>query len=185
MLKEINRQTESEMKKAIENLEQEFHTIRTGRANPNLLDGVMVEAYGTSTPIKQLASISVPDARTILIQPWDKNTLGPIEKAILAANLGFTPNNDGKVIRITMPTLTEDRRKEYVKLAGKMAEEAKISIRNIRRKHKDEVKKLEKDHKISEDEMYSDIDDIQKLTDKYTETVDELLEEKEKEIMEV
>ena len=185
MLKKIFRQTEDEMQKAIDDLEHEFSTIRTGRATPALLSGVLVEAYGSKAPIKQIASISIPDARSIMIQPWDKSTLGEIEKAILAANLGFTPTNDGRVIRINLPTLTEERRKEFVKMAKQMSEEARIKIRNIRRKHKDEVKRLEKDHQISEDEMYTDIDKIQELTDKHVKNVDELLEKKEKEIMEV
>ncbi len=185
MLKEVYRQTEQEMKTAIEDLENEFSTIRTGRAMPALLDSVYVEAYGSKAPIKQIASISIPDARSIMIQPWDKSTLGAIEKAILAANLGFTPTNDGRVIRITLPTLTEERRKEFVKMAKRMAEEGRITIRNVRRRHKDEVKKLEKEHKISEDEMYADIEKIQELTDKYIEKVDELLKNKEEEIMEV
>jgi len=185
MLKKIFRETEEEMKRSIEDLEHEFGTIRTGRASPTLLEGIMVEAYGGRSPIKQIASISIPDAHSILIQPWDKDTLSSIEKAILAGNLGLTPNNDGRVIRISIPALTEERRKEYVKLAKKMAEECRIAIRNVRRKHKDEVKKLEKEHQIGEDEMYADIDKIQKLTDKYVEKVDELLNLKEAEIMEV
>jgi len=185
MLKEVFKRTEEEMKKGIANLEQEFSTIRTGRATPTILDTVQVEAYGGKVPIKQVASISIPDARSIMIQPWDKSILAAIEKAILGANLGFTPNNDGRVIRISIPTLTEERRKEFVKLAKKMAEDARVEVRNTRRKHKEEVKKLEKEHKISEDEMYVDIDEIQKLTDKYIAKVDELLGHKETEIMEV
>lgn len=185
MLKEIFRLTEEEMKKALIDLEHEFNTIRTGRANPALLEAVLVDAYGGKTPIKQIASISIPDARSIVIQPWDKGTLGSIEKALLAANLGFTPTNDGRVIRINLPALTEERRKEFVKLAKNMAENFRIAIRNIRRKHKDEVKKLEKDHKIGEDEMYTDIDKIQEMTDSYIEKIDELLTLKEDEIMEV
>ncbi len=185
MLKEVFKNTEEEMKKGIENLEHEFSTIRTGRATPTILDTVQVEAYGGKVPIKQVASVSIPDARSIVIQPWDKSIISAIEKAILGANLGFTPSNDGRVIRINIPALTEDRRKEFVKLAKKMAEDARVEVRNIRRKHKEEVKKVEKDHKISEDEMYTDIDEIQKLTDKYIAKVDELLTHKEKEIMEV
>jgi len=180
MLKALYRQTEDEMKEALISLEKEFATIRTGRATPTLLDTVQVEAYGGKVPIKQVASIG-----TIMVQPWDKNTLPAIEKAILAANLGFTPNNDGRVIRITIPALTEERRKEYVKMAKQMAEDARVAIRNTRRKHKDEVKKLEKEHQIGEDEMYNDIDKIQELTDKYIEKIDELLTAKEMEIMEV
>jgi len=185
MLKEVFKHTEEEMKKGIANLEHEFSTIRTGRATPTILDAVQVEAYGGKVPIKQVASISIPDARSIVIQPWDKSILAAIEKAILGANLGFTPGNDGRVIRINIPALTEERRKEFVKLAKKMAEDARVEVRNIRRKHKEEVKKVEKEHKISEDEMYVDIDEIQKLTDKYIAKVDELLAHKETEIMEV
>jgi ribosome recycling factor len=185
MLKELYRQTENEMKEALIALEREFATIRTGRATPTLLDTVHVEAYGGMVPIKQVASIGIPDAKTIMVQPWDKNNLPAIEKAILAANLGFTPTNDGRVIRITIPALTEERRKEYVKMAKQMAEEARVAIRNTRRKHKDEAKKLEKEHQIGEDEMYKDIDKIQELTDKYIEKIDELLTAKEAEIMEV
>jgi ribosome recycling factor len=185
MLKEVFKRTEEEMKKDIANLEHEFSTIRTGRATPTILDAVQVEAYGGKVPIKQVASISIPDARSIVIQPWDKSILAAIEKAILGANLGFTPGNDGRMIRINIPALTEERRKEFVKLAKKMAEDARVEVRNIRRKHKEEVKKLEKDHKIGEDEMYVDIDEIQKLTDKYIARVDELLAHKETEIMEV
>ncbi|MBN1900917.1 ribosome recycling factor [Candidatus Sumerlaeota bacterium] len=185
MLKQIFHQTEEEMKKALIDLEHEFSTIRTGRASPTLLDNVLVEAYGGRTPIKQIASIGVPDARSIVIQPWDKGALAPIEKALLAANLGFTPTNDGRVIRINLPALTEERRKEFVKLAKNMAENSRVAVRNIRRKHKDEVKKLEKDHKIGEDEMYADIDKIQVMTDNYIKKVDELLTLKETEIMEV
>jgi ribosome recycling factor len=185
MLKEIFRRTEEEMKKAIIDLEHEFGTIRTGRASPTLLDAVLVEAYGAKSPVKQIASISIPDARTIVIQPWDKGTLPSIEKALLAANLGFTPTNDGKVIRISLPALTEERRREFVKLAKNMAENSRITIRNIRRKHKDEVKTLEKDHKIGEDEMHVDIDRIQEMTDNYIKKIDEILTLKEGEIMEV
>lgn len=185
MLKEIFKKTEKEMNDCIANLENEFASIRTGRAAPGLVDGVMVEAYGTKSPIKQVASISIPDARTILIQPWDKNALPAIEKGILAANLGVTPSNDGRVIRINIPPLTEERRKEYVKKAKNMAEEARIAVRQVRRKHKDEVKALEKKHEISEDEMYADIDKIQEMTDEHVKRIDELLENKEEEIMEV
>lgn len=185
MLKEIFKKTEKEMNNCIANLENEFVTIRTGRATPALLDSVMVDVYGTLSPIKQVASISIPDARTLLIQPWDKNTLTAIEKGILAANIGFTPNNDGRVIRITIPTLTEERRKEYVKMAKHMTEEARIAIRHVRRKHNEELKALEKGHKISEDEMHTDIDKIQKMTDEHIKQIDELLKKKEEEIMEV
>lgn len=185
MLKELYRKTEEEMKTALGALEKEFSTIRTGRATPTVLDTIVVDAYGSKVPIKQVASISIPDPKTILIQPWDKSTIIPIEKAILAANLGFTPTNDGRVVRINIPALTEERRKEYVKLAKHMAETARVEIRNTRRKHKDEIKNLEKDHQISEDEMHKDIDKIQEMTDKYIAKVDSLLSDKEGEIMEV
>jgi ribosome recycling factor len=185
MLKEIFRQTEEEMKKSLSELEREFNTIRTGRATPAILDDVTVDVYGAKNPLKQIASISIPEARSIVIQPWDKGTLASIEKAILAANLGFTPNNDGRVIRISLPALTEERRREFVKVAKHMTEETRVSIRNIRRKHKEELKKLEKEHKISEDEMYTDIDKIQEMTDKYVKIAEEHLSNKEKEIMEV
>ncbi|HQH12206.1 MAG TPA: ribosome recycling factor, partial [Candidatus Sumerlaeota bacterium] len=140
---------------------------------------------GSKVPIKQVASISIPDPKTIVIQPWDKSTISPIEKAILAANLGFTPTNDGRVVRIIIPALTEERRKEYVKLAKQMSESARVAIRNSRRKHKDEIKNLEKERQIGEDEMHKDIEKIQEMTDKYIAKVDSLLVEKENEIMKV
>jgi ribosome recycling factor len=173
---------ESQMQKAVEATQRAFNTIRTGRANPALLDKVTVEYYGTETPLKSLAGISTPDASTIMIQPYDKGSLGTVEKAISMSDLGLTPNNDGNVIRLNIPPLTSERRQELVKLAGKYAEEGKVSIRNIRRDAIDEVRKQEKNSDISEDESRDLQDEIQQLTDKYTAKIDEILAAKEKDI---
>lgn len=173
---------EDHMHKSVEATQRAFNTIRTGRANPALLDRVTVEYYGSPTPLKSLANISTPDASTIAIQPFDRSSLQSIEKAIQMADLGLTPNNDGVIIRINIPPLTSERRKEFVKLAAKFAEEGKVSIRNIRRDAVDSVRKQEKNSEISEDESRDLQDKIQKLTDKYTTKVDELLAEKEKDI---
>lgn len=173
---------ESHMQKAIEATQRAFNTIRTGRANASLLDRVMVEYYGTPTPLKSLATINTPDASTITIQPYDKGSLTQIEKAISLSDVGLTPNNDGQVIRLNVPPLTSERRQEFVKMAGKFAEEGKVSIRNIRRDAVDAVRKQEKNSEVSEDESRDLQDQIQKLTDKYTEKIDELLAEKEKDI---
>ncbi|MFP4300335.1 MAG: ribosome recycling factor [Spirulinaceae cyanobacterium] len=170
------------MQKAVEATQRAFNTIRTGRANSTLLDKVMVEYYGADTPLKSLANISIPDASTLMIQPYDKGSLGVIEKAISLSDVGLTPNNDGNVIRLNIPPLTAERRQEFVKLAGKYAEEGKVSIRNIRRDAIDDVRKQEKNSDISEDESRSLQDDIQKLTDKYTDKIDKVLAEKEKDI---
>ncbi|MFP4006903.1 MAG: ribosome recycling factor [Spirulinaceae cyanobacterium] len=170
------------MQKAVEATQRAFNTIRTGRANSTLLDKVMVEYYGADTPLKSLANISIPDASTLMIQPYDKGSLGVIEKAISLSDVGLTPNNDGNVIRINIPPLTAERRQEFVKLAGKYAEEGKVSIRNIRRDAIDDVRKQEKNSDISEDESRSLQDEIQKLTDKYTDKIDKVLAEKEKDI---
>lgn len=170
------------MQKAVEATQRAFNTIRTGRANASLLDKVMVEYYGADTPLKSLAGISTPDASTLMIQPYDKGSLGSIEKAISMSDVGLTPNNDGNVIRLNIPPLTAERRQEFVKLAGKYAEEGKVSIRNVRRDAIDDVRKQEKNSDISEDESRSLQDDIQKLTDKYTDKIDKLLVEKEKDI---
>ena len=173
---------ESHMQKAIESTQRNFNTIRTGRANASLLDRVTVEYYGTPTSLKSLANINTPDASTITIQPYDKGTLNLIEKAIQMSDIGLNPNNDGQVIRLNIPPLTSERRKELVKMAGKMAEEGKVSVRNIRRDAVDSVRKQEKSSEISEDEAKDLQDKIQKLTDKYIAKVDELLAEKEKDI---
>lgn len=185
MLDDLYKQAKEKMKKALHFLEEEFSKLRTGKASVTLVDPVKVNAYGTEMPLKQVASVSLPDAKTIAIQPWDKNLIPAIEKAILAANIGLTPINDGKIIRINIPPLTEERRKDLVKVAHKLAEEARVSIRNIRRHINEEIKKLEKDHKISEDEKFKAIDKVQEITDEFIKKVDELLKEKEKEIKEI
>ncbi|HIK19312.1 MAG TPA: ribosome recycling factor [Leptolyngbyaceae cyanobacterium M33_DOE_097] len=176
---------EESMSKSVEATQRAFNTIRTGRANPSLLDKVTVEYYGSPTPLKSLASISTPDASTIAIQPFDKGSLNLVEKAISMSDLGLTPNNDGTTIRLNIPPLTNDRRKELVKLASKYAEEGKVAIRNIRRDAVDSVRKQEKGGELSEDQAKDLQDDIQKLTDKYTAKVEELLSDKEKDIMTV
>ncbi len=176
---------ESHMQKAVEATQRSFNTIRTGRANTSLLDRITVEYYGTPTPLKSLASMNTPDASTITIQPFDKTSLNSIEKAISLSDIGLTPSNDGQIIRLNIPQLTSDRRKEFAKMAGKFAEEGKVSIRNIRRDAVDSVRKQEKNSEIPEDEARDTQDKIQKLTDKYSAKVDEVLAEKEKDIMTV
>ena len=173
---------EDHMHKAVEATQRAFNTIRTGRANTALLDKVVVEYYGAPTPLKSLANINTPDASTIAIQPFDRSSLSLIEKAISMSDLGLTPNNDGTIIRLNIPPLTSDRRKELVKVAAKYAEEGKVSIRNIRRDAVDSVRKQEKSSEVSEDESRDLQDKIQKLTDKYTAKIEELLVEKEKDI---
>jgi ribosome recycling factor len=173
---------ESHMKKAVEATQRAFNTIRTGRANASLLDRVMVEYYGSPTPLKSLATINTPDASTITIQPFDRNSMSLIEKAISLSDIGLTPSNDGQVVRLNIPPLTSDRRKEFVKMAAKMAEEGRVSIRNIRRDAVDSVRKQEKNSEVSKDEAQDLQDKIQKLTDKYIAKIDELLAEKEKDI---
>ncbi len=170
------------MQKTVEATQRSFNSIRTGRANTALLDRVMVDYYGTETPLKSLANITTPDATTILIQPYDKNSLAQIEKAISMSDLGLTPNNDGQVVRLNIPPLTSERRQELVKMASKLAEEGKVGLRNIRRDAVDAVRKQEKNHEISEDESRDLQDEIQKITDGYTKKIDELLAAKEKDI---
>ncbi|HIW79821.1 MAG TPA: ribosome recycling factor [Candidatus Bilophila faecipullorum] len=177
--------SEERMEKAIATLEREFGRLRTGRASTNLVDNIKVDYYGTPTPISQLASVAVPDSRTITIQPWDRGAFGGVEKAILKSDLGLTPVNDGKIIRISIPPLTEERRKELGKVARKYGEEAKVAVRNVRRDANDQLKKLEKDKAISEDELKKATDDVQKLTDKFVAKVDEKCQAKEKEIMDL
>lgn len=176
---------DSNMKKSIEAAQRTFNSIRTGRANPSLLDRLKVEYYGTETPLKSLATISIPDSQTIAIQPFDLNTLPLIEKTIATSDLGLTPNNDGKIIRINVPPLTEERRKEFCKLASKYAEEAKVALRNIRRDAIDKVKKTEKDGSISEDQSRDEQEEIQNLTNKFINEIEKNLAEKEAEILKV
>ena len=172
------------MKKAVDHVQQQLTKVRTGRASASMLDNVKVEYYGEPTPISQVGSVSTPDARSILIQPWDRSALQGIEKAILAANLGVTPQNDGQVIRIMVPPLTEERRKDIVKQCKKMAEEGKLAVRNIRRDANDELKVAEKSEHYSEDERKRGEDEVQKLTDKYVKDIDVILAAKEVEVME-
>jgi ribosome recycling factor len=174
---------EDRMKKAVETLETEFKSIRTGRASPNLLDRVEVEYYGTPTALKSLSNISVPDGRSLVITPYDKASLKDIEQAIHKSGLGLTPNNDGSVVRINIPVLTEDRRKELVKIVRKVGEEQKVAIRNIRRDSAEDLKKLKGE--VSEDEIKRQEESLQKLTDKYIKEVDRRVGDKEKEIMDI
>ena len=170
------------MQKTVESTQRAFNTIRTGRANSSLLDKVQVDYYGSPTSLKSLANITTPDSSTILIQPYDRNALNIVEKAISLSDVGLTPSNDGSVIRLNIPPLTSDRRKEFVKLAAKYAEEGRVAIRNIRRDALDTIRKQEKSAEISEDEARDQQDKLQKLTNKYIAKIDELLIEKEKEI---
>ncbi len=176
---------EERMDKAIQSFTRELSTVRAGRANPSLLEKITVDYYGVSTPINQIAQVAVPEARLLTIKPYDKSTLKDIEKAILASDLGLTPSNDGSIIRLSIPALTEARRKELVKVVKKYAEEAKVAIRNIRRDGNDDLKKLEKNGDITEDALHSYGDDIQELTDKHITKIDEITKDKEEEIMEV
>lgn len=183
MPKQIINQCEEKMLKTIEALKKDFATIRTGKANPSVLNGVTVEYYGSPMPINQIASVSAPEPQMIVIKPYDKSIIKAIEKAVLTADLGFNPQNDGDIVRIPVPSLTEQVRKELVKKSKKIAEDNKVAVRNIRRDAMDQLKKLEKDSLISEDELKRYSDSVQKLTDKYIETVDKVASEKEKDIM--
>ena len=181
MLKEF----EDKMQKSVDSLENEFSNIRAGRANPNILNKIKVEYYGTPTPLQQVGNVSVPEARTILITPWETSLLKEIEKAILASDLGITPNNDGKNIILNFPELTEERRKELVKDIKKKGENAKVAVRNIRRDANDFLKKKLKASEISEDEEKENVEKVQKLTDKYVEKIESVVENKSKEILTV
>lgn len=185
MMDQIKTVLDEQMSKAIKSLQRDFTKVRTGRANANILDGVNVDYYGTPTPVKQVGQVSTPEARLLQIQPFDKTILGEIEKAIINANLGVTPSNDGNFIRIQFPALTEDKRKELVKDVKKMGEDAKISIRNSRRDQNEVVKKAEKNKEITEDDLKKFQDEIQKVTDNYTAEVDKIVEAKEKELLTV
>jgi ribosome recycling factor len=176
---------EEKMKKTVASLKEGFAAIRTGRASASLFDRIKVDYYGEKSPLNQVANISIPEARLIVIQPWDKNLIGEIEKTIRSSELSLNPSNDGKVIRISIPPLTEERRKELVKVAKNHAEQSRVAIRNIRRDGNDELKKLLKDSKITEDDETKESAELQKLTDSYINQVNQVLEEKEKEIMEV
>ncbi|MCK9582076.1 MAG: ribosome recycling factor [Endomicrobiales bacterium] len=184
-LQELLKNGEESMKKTLEKLKAEFSLLRTGRASTGLIDNIRVESYGSLLPINQLAGTSVPDARTIEIRPWDISQLQAIEKAIQKSDIGLTPLNDGKVIRLSLPSLTEDRRKEMIKLASKIAEEHKVSLRNERRELIDEIKKAEKDKKLTEDERKKAEVQLQHLTDFHVGKIDEMLSVKEKDIIEI
>ena len=182
-MQNVLKDVDARMNAALEAVSREFATVRTGRASAGLLDAIRVDYYGTPTAITQMASVSVPDARTLMIQPWEPNQLKAVEKAINASDLGLTPNNDGKAIRLTMPTLTEERRKQLAKSVGKIAEEHRVTVRNIRREANDKLKALAKDKKVTEDEERRGHDQIQKTTDRFIAKVDELLKKKEQEIL--
>lgn len=183
-VKDILRETEEKMKKAFEAMQREFHEISTGRANSSMVEGLRIDYYGTPTLLKQLASIIVPDARLILIQPWDTAAIPEIEKAVLKSNLGITPVNDSKVVRLSIPQLSKERREELSKVVKKMAEEGRISLRTIRRDAKEAIDKLEKDKLIPEDEKFRGHDSLQKIVDSYIQKVDQALAGKEKELAE-
>lgn len=184
MIDEILSECREKMSKSVNALKKDFLKIRTGRATTALLDGIKVNCYDTQMPLDQVASLSVPESRLIMIKPWDQSIIGEIEKSILKSELGLTPMNDGKIIRISIPPLTEERRKELAKLAKKMAEENKISIRNHRRDANDMLKELKTEKEISEDDMYKSQDEVQSITDEFIKKVDEITAEKEKEIIE-
>jgi ribosome recycling factor len=181
----VLKNSEDHMSKSIENLKRELMGIRTGKANPGLLDNIKVMYYGQNVPLKQVASIAVPEARLITVQPWEKTLVPEIEKAIQGSELGLNPQSDGTLIRLPIPPLTEERRKDLVKLVKRVGEETRVAVRNIRRDANDSLKKLEKSHEISEDELHTRQDDVQKLTDRYVVLVDEVIAAKEKEILEI
>ncbi len=173
------------MEAAVEALRREFTSVRTGKASPALLDTVRVDAYGSQVPLNQVATVSAPEPRMLIVQPWDRSMLGPVEKGILTSDLGLNPSNDGKIIRVPIPALTEERRREYAKLLHRMAEEGRVSIRHARKEANDQIKRRQKDHEISEDDAHREQDEVQKLTDRYIQQLEELLRHKEAEVMEV
>lgn len=185
MKENIFQKIKTEMEKTIINLDKSLGRVRTGRASVSLLDGIKVDYYGTPTPIAQVATLSVPESRLIVIAPWDVSVIGAIEKAIQKSDLGLMPATDGKIIRLSIPQLTEERRKELVKVVKKMAEEGKIKLRNARRDANEELKELKKNNKMAEDELFDAQDEVQKLTDQYIEKTDKIVAAKEKEIMEI
>jgi ribosome recycling factor len=185
MIDEIFEDMKERMGKSVEALKRDYSRLRTGRASISLLDGIRVSYYDTPTPLNQMASLAVPEPRLIVIQPWDKTAIEDIEKAILKSELGLTPMNDGKVIRIAIPPLTEERRKELVKVARKMSEDNKVAIRNIRRDANEMLKDLKKEKEITEDDLFRSQDEVQKVTDQFISEVDELYAVKEKEIIEI
>jgi len=185
MIDLVYEEMEDKMEKTISTFTGELRKVRTGRASLSILDGVNVDYYGTPTPLNQLASLSVPESRLIVIQPWDVNAIKDVEKAILQSNIGLTPNSDGKVIRLAVPPLTEDRRKEIAKQVRQMAEDYKVAIRNVRRDANENLKQLKKDGDVSEDDAFIAKDKVQEITDKYINRIDSICQEKEKEILEL
>lgn len=182
-VEEVFQQLKDQNTKSIENLKKELSRVRAGKASTTLLDGIRVNAYGSQSPLNQVSSVSVPDARTIVISPWDKSLLSEIEKSIIASDLGLTPQNDGKIVRLSIPPLTEERRKELVKLVNKTGEEAKVSLRQNRKSANELIKEIEKDKEISEDDAKKHLDQVQKNIDEATAQVDDLIEKKTKDIM--
>ena len=182
-MERVNKETEDKMKKAVKALEDEFKTIRTGRASAALFESIRVDYYDQKVPLNQVATISVPEARLVVIQPWDRSVLSEIEKAIQKSELSMNPNNDGNVVRVPIPELSEERRQDLLKLVKKYCEEGRVAIRNVRRDSNDHIKKLEKDHEISEDNSHDAVHKIQKLTDKHIEEIDKILTHKENEIL--
>lgn len=182
--KDIIQQTETKMKKSVESTKREFGEVRTGRAHPGLIEGLHVDYYGAPTLVKQLASITIPDPRTVVIQPWDVSVIPELEKSITNSNLGVMPSNDGKIVRLSIPPLSEERREELKRVVKDMAEQSRISIRTIRRDANERIKKMQSDKTISEDESFKSQESIQKLTDKYIKEIDALLEEKSRVLME-
>jgi ribosome recycling factor len=185
MLEDIYADTRERMQKALDTLESEYKRLRTGRASVSLVDGIRVDYYGMSTPLNQLATLTVPEPRAIMIQPWDQSVINEVEKAILKSDLGLTPMNDGKVIRINIPPLTQERRRELVKVIKKMAEEHKVAIRNIRRDANEMIKDLKKEKEISEDEQFRGQEETQKITDDFINKIDKTYNAKEKEVLEI
>ncbi|MCD6133984.1 MAG: ribosome recycling factor [Candidatus Omnitrophica bacterium] len=184
VLKSLLKDAEDKMKKVIEVTRREFNELRTGRANPKMVEGLHVNYYGTPTLLKEIASISVPEARLIVIHPWDPNVLPEIEKAVYQSNLGITPANDGKVVRLSVPPLSGERREELIKIVKSITEEGRVSIRTVRKDANEKIKALEKEKKISEDERFKGQEEVQKLTDKYIKEIEKILQEKEKELKE-
>jgi ribosome recycling factor len=184
LAKQVLKEIEEEMKKAIESTKREFAELRSGRANPKMVEGIRVNYYGTPTLLREIATIGVPEARMVVISPWDPSSLKEIEKAILQSDLGITPVTDNKIIRLIVPALSEERRQELIKIVKKVSEEGKVSVRTVRQNGKERVKALEKDKKISEDDRYKTEEELQKLTDKYIKDIDVILAEKEKELKE-
>ena len=179
------REARERMEKAVEAMQREFSSVRTGKASPALLDTVRVEAYGSKMPLNQVATVSTPEPTLLVVQPYDKSIIGEIERGILTADLGLNPANDGNVIRVPIPPLNEERRQEYVRLLHKMAEEGRISVRHARREANDEIREKIKEHELSEDEGHRQLEEVQTLTDQYIERIEEMLQRKEKEVLQV